>query len=275
MLPAVHNFLRSVQSVDPSLPACELTPHTVPALHAMQAHLRESDERAAMVEEELNEASREYTAEASRLQSLLSRLGVSLTSLSPTGQQHAGVLIDLAQLLALKNTDAASYVSALVDVRDSLHASQDALSSTLSLRDEFRRRTADERRLHQELLALDAQLESESRDAAADLDAKRKQVTYFHVKTKEYERETKELEAVLSSSGFSPEWSHESIVALSDEIASIGARIEPLDQQLQTYHQLPPDLTLARIRVAEARQQLAELEDQFSSDIRQMQETDL
>ena len=36
----------------------------------------------------------------------------------------------------------------------------------------------------------------------------------------------------------------------------------------------PQDLTLARVRVAEARQQLAELEDQFTQQVQQMHEAD-
>ena len=124
----------------------------------------------------------------------------------------------------------------------------------------------------------------------------------------------------LSRAGFNESLSHESLVSLSDEIAQLSRDIEPLDQQLHYYQQLPPvsstrtctnahvrsaqldalpslwlpnprsvcadshssaavlpfpqDLTLARVRVAEARQQLAELEDQFTQQVQQMHEAD-
>ena len=76
----------------------------------------------------------------------------------------------------------------------------------------------------------------------------------------------------LQSAGFQDHLSHESIVALSQQIDQLNTQIQPLDEQLKTYQQLPPDITLARIKLSEARQQLIELEDQFAHDIRDMQE---
>ena len=44
----------------------------------------------------------------------------------------------------------------------------------------------------------------------------------------------------LSRAGFNESLSHESLVSLSDEIAQLSRDIEPLDQQLHYYQQLPP-----------------------------------
>ena len=63
MLPAVRSFLRSVYTDPSSIPALEITPHTVSSLYALQAHVHDNDERAAILEEEMREATKEYYAE--------------------------------------------------------------------------------------------------------------------------------------------------------------------------------------------------------------------
>ncbi len=71
----------------------------------------------------------------------------------------------------------------------------------------------------------------------------------------------------LSSSGYREELSHSHLVGLHVELERLESERVRLDEELEQYRELPPDLTLARLKVAETRQQLAELEEQFSAQV--------
>ena len=65
MLPVVQSFLQSLYPGDlqSSMPSCEINAHTVQSLYALQQHVKDNEERADILEEEMREASKEYAAE--------------------------------------------------------------------------------------------------------------------------------------------------------------------------------------------------------------------
>jgi len=122
-LPEVHAFLKSLYPGSASTPACELTPYTVDALQRLAAYVHASDERAALLEEDMLEAAREYDSETHRLGAALERMGLNAEPqsqqqlqqrqpqheqnglLTPQAHQHLHTLASTAQLLALKDVD--------------------------------------------------------------------------------------------------------------------------------------------------------------------------
>jgi hypothetical protein len=177
---------------------------------------------------------------ASRIHSMLHRLRFAPSSLSSSAKQSFNTLVCLAQLLGLKGPDQNHYAVALIDARDEFHAARDEVDRAREENDHLARQLAAERRLHAELVALEAHVVSATEAANKDAESKRKQVPYFQMKVKEYSKESVELERRLHEAGFHEHLAHGSILDLSDEVADLNARIEPLDQQLLTYQQLPP-----------------------------------
>jgi len=272
-LPVVHAFLQSLYPAS-SPPRVELTPYTVECLSSLAEHVRASDERAALLEEGMLQAAREYTAEAARMEAALARVGVrGKEDLSEQAQQHLTQLVDLAHMLALKNVEPVTYACGLIAARDSYHDSVARLRAAQAALQSSQARSAQQASLLASLRRLARSMSSMRARASADAQAKLKQLPYFAAKKAEYERERDSLSSALQRAGWDESLSHEALVALAAEVRALEERdIAPLDQALAPFAALPPDLTLAHVRVAAARQELAELEQDFTLQVQQMHE---
>jgi hypothetical protein len=71
------------------------------------------------------------------------------------------------------------------------------------------------------------------------------------------------LQHALSRSGLSTSLLHSSLVSQARSLDSLQSRLGTARQTLSAYHDLPPDVSLARVRVAEAQQKLQQLREQF------------
>jgi len=98
-----------------------------------------------------------------------------------------------------------------------------------------------------------------------------KNTSYFISKSEEYESTLSELQDMMSASGITSAGFpfHQSIIQLSQELQELRISISPKLIKLQSYNQLPPDFSLAKLKIEETRKQLKELEEQLSSMINQ------
>jgi len=83
---------------------------------------------------------------------------------------------------------------ALIDLRDSYHGSVDALRSLHQLHASSLSHTQRELTLLSELRRLHERRQTALQQRAPDVDAKAKQIPYFQVKKKEYDRDVHEIE---------------------------------------------------------------------------------
>jgi len=118
-------------------------------------------------------------------------------------------------------------------------------------------------------------LESTSREVKRGLESatqSTKSVEFLKEKQWEYAKKAERAESgIRSKSGFGKEMSHEKIVALKREIGTTQAEIlSPLRLKLESFRDLPPDVGLARLKVAEAERELAALTNVLSQQINMM-----
>lgn len=99
-----------------------------------------------------------------------------------------------------------------------------------------------------------------------------KNFEFLKEKQREYGKKAEKTESLIrSSSGFGKEFAHEKIVALKKELAMTESEIlAPLRLKLESYRQLPPDVGLARVKVAEAEMELSALSDLLKKQINVM-----
>ncbi len=71
--------------------------------------------------------------------------------------------------------------------------------------------------------------------------------------------------------GLTPELRHATLVERSAELERLSSGLGPKAQLLQKFLDLPPDDKLARKKIAEARERLAQLEDLLSRGIGDLQ----
>jgi hypothetical protein len=160
----------------------------------------------------------------------------------------------------------------MIDLRDRCSTSLCDLDTLRMMEAALTTSTREEVALVSELRRFHSASECALLAEAVDVEQKKKQMPYFTVKRLEYNTSITELERRLTASGFEEALTHESLVALAEEVTQLHAQIDPIDEKLRTFAALPPDMTLARVRVAEARQQLANLEEEFSNHISGMQQ---
>ena len=69
----------------------------------------------------------------------------------------------------------------------------------------------------------------------------------------------------MEKSGVTSGVYHSSLVQLNDELENLQKSLAPKQNLLKTYNALPADLSLARMKVEEARSHLYKLEEQLTS----------
>ncbi len=95
----------------------------------------------------------------------------------------------------------------------------------------------------------------------------RKKIEFMTEKQREYAKTAQRLETSLLRSGLKKEVCHESLVAAKEKLDALETELKPLKLKLESYKELPPDVELAKVKVAEARQELAELTQKLTSEI--------
>jgi len=89
----------------------------------------------------------------------------------------------------------------------------------------------------------------------------------WKAKKKEYELTLRNLKQTLEQNGLTPDLYHGALLALHREINEIQQKIEPLSKVLESYNDLPPDLTLAQIRIEEMRNRLFQLQEELNQSV--------
>jgi hypothetical protein len=89
----------------------------------------------------------------------------------------------------------------------------------------------------------------------------------LRVKRQQYVQQVRSYEEHLASLGLSSAIEHESLVDTAKQLEAIKKRLIPLRQRLRSFSDLPPDLSLAAIKVEAARVKLARLNDLFDATV--------
>eukprot|EP01113_Clastostelium_recurvatum_P043657 TRINITY_DN7259_c0_g1_i3.p1 TRINITY_DN7259_c0_g1~~TRINITY_DN7259_c0_g1_i3.p1 ORF type:complete len:327 (+),score=82.76 TRINITY_DN7259_c0_g1_i3:22-981(+) len=196
------------------------------------------------------------------------------------------VLTHLAMSLQLKDTSLSTYMLALADLE-----LQHQRLATSKL--EFAHMQKDMARKSQDALKqLDKarhSLSNITRTPVTAASTRMAEAQYYQSKADEYQVTLEELQDVLSATGlyneaetqvkspdmdpmddtFDPDplpaLSHTRLTQLADKLVALQAQTAPHMQTLQSYRDLPPDLSLARVRIEEAKLELARLDEALAA----------
>jgi hypothetical protein len=89
-------------------------------------------------------------------------------------------------------------------------------------------------------------------------------ISYLESKSGEYRNTLAGLQEALERSGVTPSIYNASLVQIHEEVDSIHKLLAPKQNTLNVYNDLPADLSLAKIKVEDARTRLYRLEEQLS-----------
>ncbi|XP_048583757.1 HAUS augmin-like complex subunit 1 [Nematostella vectensis] len=247
----------------------EINATTIGMLEQLARRNRQQEKYAKLLINDMRQKGLEYAAEAQRWTRVLCDIGLPLSTLSQSGLLSIKTLSSICLLLGVRDCSSSSLMFGLSDISYDLEKVQNERDAEKILYTRLLGKT-------KAALAKDSVLQralhtlEEQEILQTPVLAKRAQDTGFlHNKSKEYNRIVKQLEGTIKSVdlGLGRTIYHGYLVSQSEEVVGLQEERKPLKAKMDTYQSLPPDISLARVKVEEAKRELEKLEKQLSANI--------
>nr|XP_024653860.1 HAUS augmin-like complex subunit 1 [Macaca nemestrina] len=105
----------------------------------------------------------------------------------------------------------------------------------------------------------------------AKVDNRRQNMDFLKAKSEEFRFGIKAAEEQLSARGMDASLSHQSLVALSEKLARLKQQTIPLKKKLESYLDLMPNPSLARVKIEEAKRELDSIEAELTRRVDMME----
>jgi hypothetical protein len=219
---------------------------------------------------------RDLEAQAGALKAERERVAAVLAGVGWSGPvpPACSALASAATTLKLRNTDAALFSVGLAE----WHTKLAAANAQLALQMRTSAELVEHTQLARQEMSTLQQLKTRFDDELAtkrETDAKlaQKEETWQQ-KCTQYTQQKEDLSEKLASSGVGKDVTHSALVDAHQRVEATRAQAAALREQLDTYHNLPPDTTAAMHCIQETRAKLARLEQEFNDGITNMQVID-
>ncbi|XP_020914358.1 HAUS augmin-like complex subunit 1 isoform X2 [Exaiptasia diaphana] len=228
-----------------SIPQYEINSKTMSILTQLAERNKRINSDTEIVAEDMRQKAVEYDLEAQRMQKVLDYLGLSLSSLSQSGDHSIKILSDIALLLGLKDCTSSSLLLGIINQSRTLNKVLDDRAEESSIYSKLISKTKSALVQANSLQRTFESLEEQHTLHKPVLEKRSHETEFFHNKAKQYHK----------------------IVREAEDVNYLKEKSKPLKDKLEIYQDLPPDLSLAKVKVEEAKLQLARLEEQLSSNI--------
>ncbi|XP_019857450.1 PREDICTED: uncharacterized protein LOC109585746 [Amphimedon queenslandica] len=211
---------------------------------------------------EMQKCSLDYQAKAEEIIHLLKFANISLQDLSPKTQLHIHTLAETAVDLNVCDSSPASISLGIVpllqedarlkyelsELKQSLRHSNIVLEKSAVDKECFSK-------ISNELLS-EMKLQNPSTETK-----------FLGEKSQQYKKLASSLQTELVANSFNKEHQHLALQRYYEEIQSLESRLLPLNKQLKNFTDLPPDLSLAKLKIHKEKLVLEELEKELSTKI--------
>jgi len=252
------------------VPPFEVNSQTVDALYELAHASRQREVDVQLLTEDALELTAHYHHEADKLEDVLSTIGLSVDKLPPPARTNLMCLSSLALTLDTEDTSLASFYLSLQDLEDELQdvtkQREERQASLSSLLEKTRAAVARLNKLSKTLEEYQSSAEQRKQAVVERMS----EVRYLQGKTAEAQATMQKLKEEISSSGVSTEITHSALIKLNAEWKAWHEKTGPLLESLKKYHQLPPDVTLAKIKIDDAKREVARLNQQISDALSRM-----
>ncbi|XP_053887185.1 HAUS augmin-like complex subunit 1 isoform X1 [Malaclemys terrapin pileata] len=266
---------------DQPIPQYEVNSRTVDILSELAECNETRDKDVSLVIDDMKQKTAEYESEGDHgtsnssytnyLQELLMEsVTLSFNSLSSAGTSYLNALVDSAMALETRDTSLASFIPAINDLTSDLHATEsrnrEMELELTSLRKKLTAALVLEKHLQEDLKKTEEHLAMEK----AKADSRTQNMKFLKDKSEDFKFRIKAAEEQLSASGMDPSLTHQSLVSLSEKLSELKQQTVPLKKKLESYLDLTPNPSLARVKIEEAKRELNALEAEFSSKVDMM-----
>ncbi|XP_077202827.1 HAUS augmin-like complex subunit 1 [Paroedura picta] len=251
---------------DQPIPPYEADARTVDILYELAECNESRDGDVTLIIDDLKQKTEEYESDGNYLQGLLTEsLNLSVASLSNASTSYLNTLVDSAVALETKDTSLASFIPAINDLTSDLYAAEsrnkDLEHELTNLRKKLTSALVLEKHLQDDLKKTEGLLAVEK----AKTNSRTQNVKFLKDKSEDFKFRIKAAEEQLSASGMDASLTHESLVRLSEKLAELKKQAAPLKKKLESYLDLTPSPSLARVKIEEAKRELDALEAEFAT----------
>ncbi|XP_053263577.1 HAUS augmin-like complex subunit 1 [Podarcis raffonei] len=253
---------------DQPIPPYEADARTVDILYELAECNESRDGDVRLLIEDMKQKAVEYESDGTYLQDLLTEsLNLSFSNMSKGSTSYRNTLVDTALALETKDTSLASFIPAINDLTSELDAADSRnkeMELELStLRKKLTSALVLEKRLQDDLKRTEELLVVEK----AKADNRTQNMKFLKDKVEDFKFRIKAAEEQLSMCGMDASLTHESLVNLSENLAELKKQAVPLKKKLESYLDLTPSPSLARVKIEEAKRELEALEAEVSAKV--------
>ncbi|XP_026888204.2 HAUS augmin-like complex subunit 1 [Electrophorus electricus] len=249
-------------------PEFEVNTRTIALLEQLAAVSELRCEEASLVAEDHARKAAEYGGESAHLQEVLFQgVGLQPGSDSKLTSDLLSVLEGTAETLKVKDTSLGSLVPAINQLTNDLAEAEKTdrrLGRELSA---VRRKMAD-------MMILQKKLQEDLKETiqaqqveAATAEERLLNMDFMKNKSKDLIYRNKMAQDKLASRQMQDSLTHEAILQLSEKITALKQEMLPLVKKLEPYSDLSPSPALARVKIEEAKRELAALDAELEGKV--------
>uniref|UniRef100_H2ZCW1 Uncharacterized protein n=1 Tax=Ciona savignyi TaxID=51511 RepID=H2ZCW1_CIOSA len=209
----------------------------------------------------------EYKAESERLGKILSSVGLHTQNMSPKMVMFLKTLNECAMELNTLVPNQACMTAALSEFSLSYDRKLLDIADRENLLEDLSDYIAEAQKLKEKLLLKFNELEASLPEEWRNAEFRKKRAKLYKKKKAEYLQTIHKLSQDINTAGFCHEISHENLEKRGSEIQDLLEKLKPLRLHLNSYQNLPTDLTKARLKLHEATHQLSETEENLNDTI--------
>ncbi|KIY97504.1 hypothetical protein MNEG_10459 [Monoraphidium neglectum] len=260
----VERFCASILS-EQQLAQLSLDPAERQEVQQRVAQQAEASTQAATLAAEASRQAQHYEAEARLVQEVLEVAGLPLDSLSARAQLCASLIAGVCGALGLARPGLPEVLAAWAQVK--LRESRAVvLQAKLKQHSAEVERDASRARARlQQLQAALAKVQHQQHAAERRARAEGQQVAELEAKQQEYGKTLEKCARKLAANGAVPEIHHSTLVEKRAALQELQARAADLQQQLASYHSLPPSALGAGMMLQQARERLRAAQERLES----------
>ncbi|KAG7153971.1 uncharacterized protein LOC121856862 [Homarus americanus] len=253
----VVQWLQEIYGKD-QIPPYEKAETSINILHQLMTASKCSEGNAKLLADDYSQKSSEYGAEARQLSKWMEPVKIKTNMLSNEGQKGLSALAATAQAYDIQTVTSTNIILAMnqldldhMQVVNDREQERGRTSRLLEMSQDLSRKFKEIKGIFQQSEATWAQQQEEH---ARDI----KQEEFIRRKFKKYVSDINQYEARLSQVGMKKNITHAFLSEQWAKLKDLEKQVSDLENQLKSYT-LPPDITLAEVKVQEAHEELAAL----------------
>ncbi|XP_067232873.1 HAUS augmin-like complex subunit 1 [Chanodichthys erythropterus] len=263
----VTQWLRKVFGQQP-VPEFEVNTRTVEILYELAESSGLRCREVELLIEDHEQKTEEYSSDGAHLQEvLLQGVGLQLGGLSKPTVDLLSVLEGTAEVLKIKDTSLGSYMPAINKLtNDVLEAEKTDRKLQRELSAVRKKITSSVvlRKKHQDDLMKITHIQQVE---AATAEERLLNMDFMKNKSRDLTCRNKIAQEKLDSRQMEDSLTHQAILQLSEKIAALKEETLPLKTKLEPYSDLSPSPALARVKIEEAKRELAALDAQLEQKV--------